>query len=611
MFGRIVSRALAAAIFVFALGFMVSAQDLDDATIRGKVADANGLPVVGASVTVTSTDTGESRTGATDENGRYEFVKVKPGKYKIKATATGFGVKETTELTTISAQNLVQDFKLSPADVKAETTVTVTEDDGPAVDTTKTVVGGTITEREIEEIPNNTRNPLDLVLTLGGTSEEQLSVSGLAEDRNQTSTSAPLEQGNYSISGGVAYSNNLTIDGFDNNDDRSSRDRFQPSLEGIAEVQVIQNQFSAEYGRASGGRINIRTKAGTNRLRGRAFMFFRDSRMNANSWYNNSRGLARLPLRDYDPGFFLSGPIVLPHIYNGHNKTFFAVSYEYDDLLDTTFIDTWVPTGMNSRWPLPAPTSATCPLSPPMTCVDPSSGAAILPFQKSVPTPNRNHAFTARIDHNLTSKNNLTFGYQFGRRKNQRTTGASTTRLDDALQIRNTNTRAYNFTDNHVFGAKLVNQIRGQYSVFEPSFETNDPLGPVVLIGYTNPETGASGQTLITGNSTSAISGDATGFPQNRHETRYQIQDNLTWIEGKHSLKFGFDVMKIRSKALGLGDATGTFNFTGFQNFLNNTLSRYRQNFGTSSDVLITYSGFHFHVEMQPLLPFGGIGDLV
>jgi outer membrane receptor protein involved in Fe transport len=90
-----------------------------------------------------------------------------------------------------------------------------------------------------------------------------------------------LEQGNYSLSGGVAYSNNITIDGLDNNDDRSSRDRFQPSLESIEEVQVISNQFSAEYGRASGGRINIRTRAGGNKLRGRAFMFFRDDNLNA------------------------------------------------------------------------------------------------------------------------------------------------------------------------------------------------------------------------------------------------------------------------------------------------------------------------------------------
>src|SRR4029078_2933286 len=108
-------------------------------------------------------------------------------------------------------------------------------------DTTRTIVGSTITQREIEELPNNSRNPLDLVLTLGGTSEEAISTRDLADDRNSNPRSTPLEQGNFSISGGAAYSNNITIDGFDNNDDRSARDRFQPSLEAVQEVQVIRN----------------------------------------------------------------------------------------------------------------------------------------------------------------------------------------------------------------------------------------------------------------------------------------------------------------------------------------------------------------------------------
>ena len=266
MFGRILSRAVALSLFILVSGLFIAAQDLDDVTISGRVADSNGLAVVGASVTVTSVDTGESRTIVTDDNGHYRFLKLKPGTYKVKASASGFGIQETPGIPTISAQNLLKDFKLSPADVKAEQTITVTEDDGPAVDTSRTIVGGTVTEREIEEIPNNSRNALDLVLTLGGTSEEQLSTNDLAEDRGQNPSNAPLEQGNFSISGGTAYSNNLTIDGFDNNDDRSSRDRFQPSLEGISEVQVISNQFSAEYGRASGGRINIRTRAGGKRF---------------------------------------------------------------------------------------------------------------------------------------------------------------------------------------------------------------------------------------------------------------------------------------------------------------------------------------------------------
>ena len=612
MFGKVLPRIFVLTLALLTFSMIAVAQDLDDVTFAGKVTDANGLVVVGASVSATSVNTGETRTVVTDDEGRYRLIKLKPGTYKIKATGNGFGTQETPEITTISAQNVQKDFKLTPADVKAETTVTVTEDDGPPVDTTRTIVGGTITEREIEEIPNSTRNALDLVLTLGGTSEEQLSTSGLSEDRNQNPATAPLEQGNFSLSGGTAYSNNLTIDGLDNNDDRSSRDRFQPSIESIAEVQVITNQFSAEYGRASGGRINLRTKAGNNSFRGRAFMFFRDDNLNSNSFYNNTRKFTpippllppdtnplfnRQPLTEYNPGFTFSGPVRLPY-YNGRNRTFFSVAYEYDDVQDTTFVDTFVPVGVNSRFPLPQG-NGQCPVG--TVCTDGSSSpaTAILPYQSSLATPNVNHTFTTRVDQNISKSNNLTVGFQFGRRHNQRTTGATTTRFDDALQVRNSATEAYNFTDNHVFGARAVNQIRGQYSIFQPSFQTSDPLAPVILIGYRNPITAAS-QTLIVGNSTSAITGDATGFPQNRTEKRYQIQDSFTYLAGKHSFKLGFDVQRVNSAALGLGDATGTFNFTGVLNFQNNSLSRYRQNYGTRTDVLNTYYGFFLNDEFKP-----------
>jgi hypothetical protein len=589
-------RVIGAALCSMLLAFGAFGQDLDNVTVSGRVTDANGLPVVGATVTTTLIETGETRSVVTDDEGRYRFIKLKPGTYKISAAASGFGTLETPPTPTISADNLLKDFKLSPADIREEMTVTVTTDDGPLIDTTRTIVGGTITEREIEELPNNTRDALDLVLTLGGTSEEQLSTSGLSEDRFQNSPTAPLEQGNFSLSGGVAYSNNLTIDGLDNNDDRSSRERFQPSIEGIAEIQVISNQFSAEYGRASGGRINIRTRSGSNRYRGRAFFFFRDDSLNANSWYNNSRGFARPPLTEYNPGFTFSGPVRLP-FYDGRRKTFFSVAYEHGNVRDTTFIDTWLPVNGNPRFPLPQG-NLPCPVGVPCEDASSSPPTPILPYQATLATPNLNHRLTARVDHNFSRKNNATFGFQFGRRANRRTTFQSTTRLDDALQVRNVDTEAYNFTNNHVFSARMVNQIRGQYSIYEPSFQTENATGPVVLISYQNPQFGGT-QTLIAGNSTAAISGDATGFPQNRRETRIQIQDSLTYLAGRHSLKMGFDVMRVRSKALGLGDATGTFNFTGILNFQENRLSRYRQNFGTRSDVINTYWGAFFNDEFK------------
>jgi hypothetical protein len=593
-------RAVALALLLFVCA--VPAQDLDNVQFTGKITDSNGLAIAGATVTVTKTETGVERTVTTDDTGRFLIVQLKPGTYKIKVSANGFGNREKTNLIPVSGQNVHVDFQLAPAGVVAEEVV-LADDTAAAVDTTRTVVGGTIGEREIEEIPNTERNALDLVLTLGGTTEESLSTSGLAEDRGANPAGTPLEQGNFSLSGGTAYSNNITIDGLDNNDDRSSRDRFQPSLESIAEVQVITNQFSAEYGRASGGRVNLRTRSGGNRFRGRAFVFFRDDNLNANTWYNNSRGIARPSLTEYDPGFTLSGPIVLPSIYNGHNKTFFSVAYEFDKFDDTTLIDAYLPVVPNSHFTLPAPTGTskfcdntnTAPDSPACSGANPTAGF-VSQYSKGFATPSVNHIVTARIDHKLFKNNDLTIGFQFGRKNNLRTNGSAVSRLEEAFQEKNSNTDAYNFTDNQVLGSRAVNQFRGQWSRYEPSYQTADPLVPVVLVSYRDPVSN-SVKTLVAGNSTTSTS---LNFADSRKETRWQFQDSLTYIFRNHTLKGGFDIQDVRSQTLDLGDATGTFNFGSVLDYSNNRLSRFRQNFGTGSDVINRYYGFFINDEMRP-----------
>ena len=109
----------------------VFAQDLDDVTIAGRVTDSNGLAVVGATVTVTDQGSGTERTVTTNEDGRYRLIELRPGIYKVKASGNGFGGKERINLETVAGQNLQLDFNLSPADVQAQATVTVGDDDAP------------------------------------------------------------------------------------------------------------------------------------------------------------------------------------------------------------------------------------------------------------------------------------------------------------------------------------------------------------------------------------------------------------------------------------------------------------------------------------------------
>jgi hypothetical protein len=258
------------------------AQDLDDVTISGQVTDQTGALVPGATVTVVFAATNAARTISTDAAGRYRLVELAPGAYNITATSPGFAAVAHNNLTTIAGQHLRLDFVLLPAGVTAEQTV-LAEADAGTLDTTRTVVGHTITRAEAESLPVATRAPLDLVFTLPGVTEEPLSTRDLAEDRARSTRTTPEEAGTFALAGGAAYSNNFTIDGLDNNDDRAARERFQPSLEAVAEVQVITNQFAAEYGRAAGGRVNLRTRAGTKDLRGRLFYFFKDEALNADA----------------------------------------------------------------------------------------------------------------------------------------------------------------------------------------------------------------------------------------------------------------------------------------------------------------------------------------
>ena len=565
---------------------LAAAQDLDNVTISGRVTDQNGAVVPGATVTAVLIATKANRTVVSDSDGQYKLIQLPPGTYTLKAAFTNFAVEEKTDLNTIAGQNVQLDFMLKPAGLTAETVV-VSAVNAPQVDTTRTIVGGTVTTREVESLPVITRSPLDLIFTLGGVAEEPLSTRDLAEDRT-SSRATPEEAGNFSLSGGTAYSNNITIDGLDNNDDRGARERFTPSLEAVAEVQVIRNQFAAEYGRAAGGRVNLLTRSGSNKYHGRAFYFFRDESLNANTWKNNSLGLSRLPLQEHDPGFTFSGPLVIPKLYDGRNRTFFFSAYEYDEVLDSTLIDTLVPVQQNPLFPLPAPTDLSAQRTENASA--PASNGVVAPFITSVNTPGRNHVFTTRVDHAFSENHNGQLLYQLGRSRNLRQFGGGD-RLAQALEGKTRNTDAIAYLDNYVFSAKAVAQTRFQYSRLTPAVLATGGAGsPVVLIGINDPLKLASG-TLVAGTSTSGAT--------DRRETRFQVQEIFAYITGNHSLKFGGDVQRITSTFIDLSDATGTWDFDSAGDFLANLPSRFRQNFLTTSTQRNTYIGVFVQDEWR------------
>src|SRR6185503_15422659 len=282
----------------------------------------------------------------------------------------------------------------------------------------------------------------------------------------------------------------------DNNDDRAARERFQPSIEAVEEVQIITNQFSAEYGRASGRRINIRTRGGSTQYRGRAFYFFRDDYLNANTSNNKAKGLSRLPLTEHNPGFTFSGPL----LYDVRKKTYFFIAYEYNTILDSATIDTLVPIRQNPLFPIPGPT-----VTDPAVIGQPRLDAGIAPFISSASTPVKNHTLTTRIDHKFSDVHNGSVLYQLGRQNNLRQFGGGN-RLAEALLGKIRNAAAISYTDNYVVSSTAVNQTRFQFSRLTPGVTASGGRRPVVLITLDDPlpasDPDRRSGTLVAGSST-------------------------------------------------------------------------------------------------------------
>ena len=586
------SRLTLLTIFLFTLN--VHAQDLDTVTIYGRIMDQNAAVLRGADVQVKLIKTGLTRSTTSDAEGRYRLVQLEPGIYVVRVSFPGFAAQEITNVATVSGQSVQFDATLIPSDVVVDPVV-VSAADNPVVDTKRTIVGATLTLRETELLPINTRSALDLIFTLPGVTEEPLSIRDLAEDRNTNHANTPEEAGTFSLAGAPAYSNNLTIDGLDNNDDRAARERFQPSLEAVAEVQVITNQFSAEYGRASGGRVNLRTRSGSQQFHGRGFYFFKDEALDANSFRNNSLGVSRLPLQEHVSGFTLGGPLV-------SKQSVFFVSYELNKVLDSALIDTLVPLQRNDQFLLPSPTH---PERGRMEEADePELAAEVAPFISPISTPLKDTSITTRVDHQFGPMHNASFVYLRGRLVNLRQFGGGN-RLAEALQGRRRNSDAVSYSDTFVFSERLVNQLRFQFSRLAPAFEARGGEKPVVLISLND--------SLLDGDperrSGTLVAGSSTAGGSDRREDRLQVQNVLSLVSGNHSLKLGADVHHVRSTFIDLTDLSGTFNFASAGDFLASVPSRFRQNFQSSSTQKNLYAGFFVQDEWQIaprlLLSFG------
>src|SRR5437868_163544 len=307
------------------------AQDITG-SIVGTVRDQSGAVVPKATVTITNTDTGiVARTVTSSENGEYSVPSLAIGHYSVAAEASGFKKATVSAIQLHVNEKLTIDPRLQVGSSSESVNV---EASALQIELQSATASGLITGTQVRELSLNNRNYEQLVglmpgVTYGG--DDQLYIGTTNPNSGQSN------QVRFAINGGRKSMNNWTVDGADNVDRGANLTLLTyPSVDAIAEFKVLRGLYSAEFGRAGGGQVNVATRSGGSRFHASAYEFVRNDALNANTFFSKmaqvSSGRPNIPpvLRYNDFGFTIGGPVFLPKVYNTeHNKTFFFVSEEF------------------------------------------------------------------------------------------------------------------------------------------------------------------------------------------------------------------------------------------------------------------------------------------
>lgn len=525
------------------------ADDLDNVAFEGVVKDATGAVLEDAVVTARSTATKLARVARTDSRGRYRILANAAGDYLIEAAASGFANSAQELKDAATGKSYTIDFTLGLQGVSEQ--VRIAGATLPLLDTTRTVAGDTIGEAELDSLPLIDRDPLAVVFLLGGVAEPPLATTELADEGRDTFLrGTPEEAGIFSLTGSSATSNNLTIDGLDNNDDRSAQARISLSPESVAEVQVVTNQYAAEYGRASGGRINVMTRGGANRLKGEGYIFFGDESLNANTFFRNARGAGRIPEQRFREGWTVSGPLQT-------NRHFFFAAFERLDVSDFVEVNTLLPVATNPRFPLPRPTSPA------------GADKQVAAFQEELSTPESRNLFNARLDFAFRDSHNLAVRLDAVRGRNRRGFPGRG-RLAETILIQGRDSDSASVSDTIVLSRNVVNQARFQVSRLLPRNHSSGALPSIVIEDPAR---------VLAGGFAGTDSSPAFA----RQENRVQLQNALIVSLGAHQLKTGIDAQLVRSTFTDLFAAGGQFTFASVTDFVENRVERFVQRFDTES----------------------------
>jgi Carboxypeptidase regulatory-like domain/TonB dependent receptor len=510
-------------------GLSVAQQSVTSATLSGRIEDASGASVGGANIMATHLETNQQQITTSDHDGRYRFPYLRTGVYDLKIGADGFS-PVTRQLTMSVGQSLDLPVKLEVAGVSAQVNI---GSDVPIIETVRTQITETIRPNEINELPLNSRNYLDLALLIPG-----VSPTNTGSNQRFAETSAVPGQG-ISIAGQRNLYNSFIVDGVSANDDAADLTGTYYSEEVIDQFQVVTSGGIAEFGRASGGVVNILTRSGTNDWRGSLYGFFRNQRFDA----RNPLAPTKDFLTQAQYGLTVGGPL-------RSDRTFFFSNFEQ--------------TRRNYSAVLTISPAAVNAINNRLRAIN-YTGSLI--ETGVVPASFDTTNFFTRIDHSINQRNQLSARYSLYHINavNSRTVGGlnavsrgtGLTDTDQTLQVSNITT----------FSSRTLNEARFQYTNSRLDAPVNDDVGPAVgIAGVAN-------------------FGTATFSPLARDINLLEFVDNISTQRGAHSLKAGGGFLYNRLNILFPGAVQGVYAFSSLNNFLNGNYINYQQAFGVPSQL--------------------------
>jgi hypothetical protein len=505
-------------------------------SIVGVVTDRSQAVVPGATVTAIQTGTNFTRVVNTSNTGNYNLQQMPVGTYTV--TAEGVGLEKSSAQVSLDVeQRLEVNFTLSVSGVATSVNV---EAEAPTINTTNGEIGGVIQGRQVANLPLNGRDIQNLMLTLPGQTPE-------------TNSSFQFEV-NTSGNGNRGTTGSSFLDGMDSSDNELGGGQFGNfNLDAIGEFRVLQNNYSAEYGRGSGTIVSVVSKTGTNDFHGSAFEFIRNDDLDARNFFAPSVA----PFRRNEFGVTFGGPIWIPKVYNGRNKTFFFFEYAgFRQRLATPVVIS-VPTAQerqgivnlgNYTLQVPITADASAILNKYPLPNNPGGQFGANTLQTAYSSPINRDQYSGRLDQRFSEKDSLFFRYSVA------TNHAPVQDPSEALIHAAYSSSLANdwinsgLSETHLFGPNLINEIRIsgmqsiEHSIPALSDSTTVSFADGAFYNY-GPDGGGGGFSLAP-------------FTMN-------YRDSMTWVKGRHTMNFGGEYRTVHSSYFGtsIGGPNGVYVF--------------------------------------------------